>query len=58
MKILILGKIEQFLAASVEVTEISSHTVWKFHDLSITQILREINFGDGRSAKSAILTHF
>ena len=22
------------------------HTVWKFHDFSINQILREINFGD------------
>ena len=32
-------------------------TVWKFHDFFITQILREINFGDSRSAKSAILTH-
>ena len=32
-------------------------TLWKFHDFSITQILREINFGDSRSAKSAILTH-
>ena len=31
-------------------------TVWKFHDFPITQILREINFGDSRSAKSAILT--
>ena len=31
--------------------------MWKFHDFSITQILREINFGDSRSAKSAILTH-
>ena len=32
-------------------------TVWKFHDFSITQILREINFGDPTSAKSVILTH-
>ena len=32
-------------------------TVWKVHDFSITQILREINFGDSTSAKSAILTH-
>ena len=32
-------------------------TVLKFHNFSITQILREINFGDSRSAKSAILTH-
>ena len=31
--------------------------VWKFHDFSITQILREINLGDSRSAKSAISTH-
>ena len=32
------------------------NTVWKLHDFSITQILREINFEDSRSAKSAILT--
>ena len=31
-------------------------TVWKFHDFCITQILREINFRDFQSAKSAILT--
>ena len=31
------------------------NTVWKFHDFSVIQILREINFGDSRSAKSAIL---
>ena len=31
--------------------------MWKFHDFSITQILREIKFGDLRSANSAILTH-
>ena len=29
----------------------------KFHEFSITQILREINPGDSRGAKSAILTH-
>ena len=33
------------------------HTVLKFHDFSITQILREINFGNSRSAKCAILKH-
>ena len=27
-------------------------TVWKFHKFSITHILREINFGDSKSAKS------
>ena len=32
-------------------------TMWKFQDFSITQILREINFGDSGSVKSAILTH-
>ena len=29
----------------------------KFHNFSITRILREINVWDSRSAKSAILTH-
>ena len=35
----------------------SKLTMWKFQDFSITQILRENNLGDSRSAKSAILTH-
>ena len=29
----------------------------KFHNFAITQILREINFGESTSAKSAILSH-
>ena len=33
------------------------HTVWKFQDFSITQILREINFVGSRNAKSSISTH-
>ena len=28
--------------------------MWKFQDFSITQILREINFGDSRSAETAV----
>ena len=28
-----------------------------FHDFSITQILRKINFWDSRSAQSSIFTH-
>ena len=36
---------------------IERDTVWKFQDFTITQIFREINFGDSRSAKSAISTH-
>ena len=31
--------------------------MWKFHDFSITQILREINFRDYLTAKSANSTH-
>ena len=34
----------------------SLNILGKFHDFSITQILRENNFGDSWSAKSAILT--
>ena len=29
-------------------------TVWKFQDFSVMQILREINFGESRSPKSAV----
>ena len=29
-------------------------TVWKFQDFSVTYILREINFGDSRSFKTAV----
>jgi len=35
----------------------SQNTVWNFHDFSITQILRETNFEDSRSAKSVISIH-
>ena len=31
--------------------------IWKFHNISITQILCEISFADSESAKSAIFTH-
>ena len=31
--------------------------MWNTHYFPITLILREINFGDSRSAKCAILTH-
>ena len=33
------------------------NTVWKFYDFAITQILREIELGDSRSAKFAVLAH-
>ena len=36
---------------------IAQYTVWKFQDFCITQILREINFEDSWSAKSAISIH-
>ena len=31
------------------------YTVWKCHDFSVTQILREINYGDSGSSKPAVL---
>ena len=37
--------------------DIMVFTVWKFHDLPITQILREINFGHSKSATSAIFSN-
>ena len=37
---------------------ISLNTVWKFQDFCVIQILREINFGESRSSKMAILAIF
>ena len=34
-----------------------SRIVWTLHHFSVTQILRETNFGECSSAKSIILTH-
>ena len=34
------------------------HTVWKFQDFSVIQILREINFGGSRSCETGIFYHF
>ena len=34
--------------------QLNPYTVWKFQDFCITEILREINFEDSRSAKSAV----
>ena len=28
--------------------------MWKFHDFPITQILREISFGESKSSKTAV----
>ena len=33
-------------------------TVWKFHDFSIIQILREIKFGEYWSSKTAVFATF
>ena len=33
--------------------QVQEGTVWKFQDLSVTQILREINFWDSNSTKTA-----
>ena len=54
-KILIMIHYELVTGCSLFV--IMQTTVWKFHDFAITQILREINFGDSRSAKYVIFTH-
>ena len=35
-----------------------ANTVWKFQDFSVIQILREINFGQSRSSKTAVFAIF
>ena len=34
------------------------YTMWKFHDFSVTQILREINSVKSRSSKNAVFAIF
>ena len=36
----------------------TAHTVWKFRDFSLTQILREINIEECRSFKTAVFAIF
>ena len=48
-----LGKGDQDYVPMID----SYCTLWKLHDFSITQILREIKFWDSRNAKSAIFTN-
>ena len=36
----------------------SLSTVWKFQDFSVTQILREINYGESRKSKTAVFAIF
>ena len=56
--VLITTSLNVFIQSAVKNTTYEVRiTVWKFHEFSITQILCEINFGDPKSAKYAILTH-
>ena len=41
----------------VKISNSTFPTEWKFHDFCIIQFLRELNFENSRSAKSAIFTH-
>ena len=47
----------QCLKSKNSIKLLTIHTVWKFHDFSITQILCEIKIGESRVSKSAIFTH-
>ena len=54
---LLFGLITRLLSVSAFLMRWPAGTVWKFGNFSITQFLREINFRDSKSAKTAILTH-
>ena len=45
------------MAVLPTLTELQFVAVWKFHDFAITKILREINLGHSKIAKSVILTN-
>ena len=51
---LLTPKIRPSTIASIQVCCLR-FTVWKFQDFSAIQILCEINFGESRSSKTAIL---
>ena len=54
-------KVVNFLIRKIEIIKIESPqcaTVWKFQDFSITQILREINFGESSDSKTAVFIIF
>ena len=40
------------------VVSLVSHTVWKFQDFPVIQILREINYGECRSCNTAVFATF
>ena len=59
------GKLNNFLityywvSRYLEVLEfLTNRTVGKFENFYITQILREINFGEARSSKTVVFGHF
>ena len=51
-----LIRLPGYVLGTLQTNKMASYTAWKFQDFSITQILREINFGDFRSTQSANLT--
>ena len=53
MGFLVLVRSQKLISRKLTVTEYSVEISWFF----INQILREVNFGDSRSAKSAISIH-
>ena len=44
--------------ANLQFSHCESHTKEKFHDFSVTQILREIIFGESRSSITGVLCNF
>ena len=42
--------------ANLQFSHCESNTMWKFQDFSVTQILREIIFGESKSCKIAVFT--
>ena len=54
----VLSEEEKAQIAAEEKMKVIYCTVWKLQNFSVTEFLREINFWDCRSSKTAILTNF
>ena len=51
-----VGKFKKFARFDEKKSDLSQK-VWKFHDVSVTQIIREIDSGEYKSSKSVIFAN-
>ena len=56
--ILVNAENKEIFSTQCKIIRVAQNTVRKFQDSIVIQILREINFGESISSKTAVLCHF